>query len=31
MQSNDEVRGWARDSLNVINELQYQLDTERNK
>ena len=31
MQSNDEVKGWARDTLNVVNELQYQLDTERNK
>lgn len=31
MQSGDDVKGWARDSLETINELQYQLELERNK
>jgi len=31
MKSNDDVRGWARDALQTINELQYQLEVERNK
>ena len=31
MQSSDDVKGWARDSLETINELQYQLELERNK
>lgn len=31
MESNDDVRGWARDALQTINELQYQLEVERNK
>lgn len=31
MESGDDVKGWARDTLHIINELQYQLDTERNK
>jgi hypothetical protein len=31
MESNDDVRGWARDALQTINELQYQLEIERNK
>lgn len=31
MQSNEDVKGWARDSLETINELQYQLELERNK
>lgn len=31
MQSNEDVRGWAKDSLETINELQYQLESERNK
>jgi hypothetical protein len=31
MKSNDDVKGWARDALQTINELQYQLEVERNK
>lgn len=31
MESNSDVKGWARDTLQIINELQYQIDTERNK
>lgn len=31
MKSNDDIRGWARDALQTINELQYQLELERNK
>ena len=31
MESNNDVKGWARDSLETINELQYQLELERNK
>lgn len=31
MDSNDDVKGWARDAISVINELQYQLELERNK
>lgn len=31
MNSGDDVRGWARDTLEVINELQYQLEFERNR
>lgn len=31
MESNNDVKGWARDTLQIINELQYQIDTERNK
>jgi len=31
MNSGDDVRGWAKDTLEVINELQYQLELERNK
>jgi hypothetical protein len=31
MKSNDDVKGWARDALQTINELQYQLEAERNK
>jgi hypothetical protein len=31
MKSNEDVRGWARDALQTINELQYQLEVERNK
>ena len=31
MESNDDVKGWARDALQTINELQYQLEVERNK
>jgi len=31
MESNDDVRGWARDALQTINELQYQLEVERSK
>lgn len=31
MTSNDDVKGWARDAISVINELQYQLELERNK
>ena len=31
MKSNDNVKGWARDTLDVINELQYQLEVEKNK
>jgi hypothetical protein len=31
IKSNDDVKGWARDALQTINELQYQLEVERNK
>jgi len=31
MKSNDNVKGWARDTLDVVNELQYQLEVEKNK
>lgn len=31
MQSNEEVRGWAMETLQLVNELQYQLEVERNK
>ena len=31
MNSNEDVKGWARDALQTINELQYQLEVERNK
>jgi hypothetical protein len=31
MNSNDDVRGWAKDALKTINELEYQLNLERNK
>lgn len=31
MNSNDDVRGWANDALKTINELEYQLNLERNK
>ena len=31
MRSSEDVRGWARDALHTINELQYQLEAERNK
>jgi hypothetical protein len=31
MNGNDDVKGWARDAISVINELQYQLELERNK
>lgn len=31
MQSNDDVKGWARDTLEIINELQYRLEIERNR
>jgi hypothetical protein len=31
MESSNDVKGWARDSLETINELQYQLELERNK
>ena len=31
MQSNKNVQGWAEDALHTINELQYQLELERNK
>jgi uncharacterized protein YceK len=31
MKSNEDVKGWARDALQTINELQYQLEVERNK
>jgi hypothetical protein len=31
MQSNKDVKGWAEDALHTINELQYQLELERNK
>lgn len=31
MNANDDVKGWARDAISVINELQYQLELERNK
>lgn len=31
MQSNKDVQGWAEDALHTINELQYQLELERNK
>ena len=29
MKSNDNVKGWARDTLDVVNELQYQLELEK--
>lgn len=29
MKSNENVKGWARDTLDVINELQYQLELEK--
>jgi hypothetical protein len=31
MKSNENVKGWARDTLDVVNELQYQLEVEKNK
>ena len=31
MHSNKDVQGWAEDALHTINELQYQLEIERNK
>jgi predicted small lipoprotein YifL len=31
MNSGDDVKGWARDAISTINELQYQLELERNK
>ena len=31
MNAGDDVRSWAKDTLEVINELQYQLEVERNK
>jgi len=31
MHSNKDVQGWAEDALHTINELQYQLELERNK
>ena len=31
MNSGEDVKGWARDALHTINELQYQLEMERNK
>ena len=31
MQSGKNVQGWAGDALHTINELQYQLELERNK
>ena len=31
MHSNKDVQGWAEDALHAINELQYQLELERNK
>jgi hypothetical protein len=31
MQSNEDVKGWARDTLEIINELQYRLEIERNR
>jgi hypothetical protein len=29
MKSNQNVKGWARDTLDVVNELQYQLELEK--
>ena len=31
MNGGDDVKGWAKDALSTINELQYQLELERNK
>lgn len=31
MKSNENVKGWARDTLDIVNELQYQLEVEKNK
>lgn len=31
MNGGEDVKGWAKDALSTINELQYQLELERNK
>jgi hypothetical protein len=31
MNSDGDVKGWAKDALEVINELQYRLEVEQNK